>query len=51
MTARTKWTIVATLIILLYGFGIVWWWSHLPPDLSTQPEIAKHYKSFRITGH
>ena len=38
MTARTKGTITATLI-LLYGFGIAWWWTYQPPDLSRQAEI------------
>jgi hypothetical protein len=51
MTTRTKWTLIAALILLLYGFGVVWWWTYLPPDLSRQPEIAKQYKSFRVQGH
>jgi hypothetical protein len=51
MTTRTKWTLIATLIFLLYGFGIVWWWTYLPPDLSRQPEIFREYKSAHLRGH
>jgi hypothetical protein len=49
MTPRTKWTIAATLIILLYGFGVVWLWGSPARDID--PGIAKEYKSFRIQGH
>ena len=50
MTARTKGTITATLI-LLYGFGIAWWWTYLPPDAVRPPEIAREYKAYRAGGH
>jgi len=51
MTARTKGTITATLILLFYGFGIAWWWTYQPPDLSRQAEIWNQYKMTRMQTH
>jgi hypothetical protein len=49
MTPRTKWTIAATLLLLLYGLGVTWWWSL--PEMGIDPTIAKEYKSFRVRGN
>lgn len=50
MTARTKWTIAATLLILLYGLGVVWWWNSIP-DPSYDPKIWNQYKLTHLEEH
>jgi hypothetical protein len=49
MKLQTKWSIAATLIILIYGFGVVWLWGSPARDID--PGIAKEYKAFRVLGH
>lgn len=50
MTARTKWTIAATLLILLYGLGVAWWWNSLPAP-THEPWLRKEYKMSRMKTH
>ncbi len=48
MKTRLKWTIAATLIILLYGFGVVWWWGSMPV---IDPGLWNQYQMTHLEGH
>jgi hypothetical protein len=49
MTPRTKWTIAATLLLLLYGLGVTWWWQSM--ETKYDPGLWREYKMTRINTH